>query len=563
MIKIGIYDRYLSTAGGGERYSCKMAEVLANNKEYQVELLTDLHADPERVSERLNIDLSGINLKVFPFLSNDYAEKITSKYHLFINATYLSSLPAYGSKNIYLCYFPTPFDIDFGAIHRFLLLFFRAPAVWLYNYASRLSGGFEELNVEEGIYDLKRFMLGRGSWSSGRVVIKVAGRMGTPMNHIRMGLKNPEGSGLEKMKVRLWSEECCHIGERQPVPGETGTKENILFEKELQIARGTREIIDIPLGSGDGDSLIVIESTTFTALDSAAGEKKGGDSRKLGVALYDLRPVPLIKKIVLKVLGYIPLFLVTYPRDLKFLDTYQEIIAISQYTRKWIKRLWKKESRILFPPVDVENMEAKKKVKIILSVGRFFPDHHNKKQFEMARVFTEMIRENPRDLEGYTLCLAGGVGSNPAHQKYLESIKELVGGYPVNILPNISWNELKELFSRSLIFWHAAGMDEDEETHPEKSEHFGITTVEAMASGCIPVVVNKGGQKEIITEGIDGFLFESWNELKEKTLGIIRGEVDIEKIKEKAIVSCRRFSNAAFAENLQLLVGEILKDGIK
>ena len=30
-------------------------------------------------------------------------------------------------------------------------------------------------------------------------------------------------------------------------------------------------------------------------------------------------------------------------------------------------------------------------------------------------------------------------------------------------------------------------------------EHFGMTTVEAMSAGCIPVVINKGGQKEIVT----------------------------------------------------------------
>ncbi|GAH99470.1 unnamed protein product [marine sediment metagenome] len=32
MKKIAIYDRYLSTVGGGERYSCKIAEVLSKQK---------------------------------------------------------------------------------------------------------------------------------------------------------------------------------------------------------------------------------------------------------------------------------------------------------------------------------------------------------------------------------------------------------------------------------------------------------------------------------------------------------------------------------------------------
>jgi len=125
MIKIGIYDRYLSTFGGGERYSCKMAEILSHQSNYSVDIITDIFADLNQVSRRLNLNLSKVNLKVFPFLSEDYAEKITKEYDIFINATYLSSLSAYGGRNLYLCYFPTPFDVDFRTIHRFLLFFFR------------------------------------------------------------------------------------------------------------------------------------------------------------------------------------------------------------------------------------------------------------------------------------------------------------------------------------------------------------------------------------------------------------------------------------------------------
>jgi len=128
MKKIAIYDRYLSTAGGGERYSCEIAEVLSKQNGFKVDLITDIFADLKKVSRRLNLDLSRVNLKIFPFISEDYTVKITKKYDLFINATYLSSLPAFGKKNIYLCYFPTPFDVDFKFIHKFLLFFFRLPA---------------------------------------------------------------------------------------------------------------------------------------------------------------------------------------------------------------------------------------------------------------------------------------------------------------------------------------------------------------------------------------------------------------------------------------------------
>jgi len=170
MLKIAIYDRYLSTAGGGERYSCKMAEILSAQSGYEVDLVTDLHADIGEVARWLNLDLSNVNLKVFPYISDDYTKKLTAGYDLFINTTYLSALPAYGAKNIYLCYFPTPFDVDFKFIHRFLLIFFRLPAIWLFRLAGKMTGGFKSINVEEGLYEPKRFMLRRGSWTSGRAI---------------------------------------------------------------------------------------------------------------------------------------------------------------------------------------------------------------------------------------------------------------------------------------------------------------------------------------------------------------------------------------------------------
>ncbi|MFO7928518.1 MAG: glycosyltransferase, partial [Candidatus Humimicrobiaceae bacterium] len=106
------------------------------------------------------------------------------------------------------------------------------------------------------------------------------------------------------------------------------------------------------------------------------------------------------------------------------------------------------------------------------------------------------------------------------------------------------------------IFWHASGMGEDEEKHPEKFEHFGITTVEAMASGCIPIVINKTGQKEIIKNGQNGFLFSSIEELKEITIKVCSGEIKGEKIKENAINGATKFSSDNFSRRLLEIIGE-------
>ena len=559
MIRIGIYDRYLSTFGGGERYSCKMAEILSRQDDYSVDLVTDIYSDLDKVSSRLNLDLSKVNLKVFPFLSEEYAKRITGNYDIFINATYLSSLPAFGKRNIYLCYFPTKFDVDFRFIHRFLLVFFRPGAIWLYRLADRINKDFKDIEVIEGLYDIKKFFLRRGSWSSGRTVLSYK----NVVKPIRLGFKNPAASNVDVMS--------CKISLMEP------ENKKIIYEKLITLKPGEKKIIEIPFAelnefniskeSGtvkeleklDKENKKSFKYTLEIVSDTFVPERKAGsfkDSRILGVVLYCESGINIFKKLILKILGFVPLFLVSYPKNFKFLNSYNRILSISQYSKKWIDKLWGKDSTILYPPVDVEDFAPAGKDNIILSVGRFFPEHHNKKQLEMAQNFIDLYTKNPQVMKNFTLCLAGGVENKAGHMDYVESIKKLSENFPIKVLTNIDWGKLVELFSRSLIFWHASGMGEDEIRHPEKFEHFGITTVEAMASGCIPVVINKGGQTEIIQNGYNGFLFESWDELKEITLKICSGNIDFNSIKENAAKSSKKFSSVNFERELLDLIQE-------
>ncbi len=548
MIRIGIYDRYLSTLGGGERYSCKMAEILSRQNDYSVDLVTDIYSDLEKVSSRLNLDLSKVKLKVFPFLSEEYTKRITGNYDIFINATYLSSLPAFGKRNIYLCYFPTKFDVDFRFIHRFLLVFFRPCAIWLYRFADRINKDSREIEVIEGIYDIKKFFLRRGSWSSGRAVLSYK----NAVKPIRLGFKNPATSNVDDIS--------CRITVLEP------ENKKIIYEKSINLKTGEKKIIEIPLHELKSDFeisrngrpakkssnyILEIVSDTFTP-EQKAGSLK--DSRTLGVVLYCESDISIFKKMILKILGFVPLFLVSYPKNFKFLDSYDKILSISQYSKKWVKKLWDKESTILYPPVDVEDFKPSGKDNIILSVGRFFPEHHNKKQLEMAQNFIDLYTKKSEVMKNFTLYLAGGVENKAEHIDYVKSIKKLSENFPIKVLTNIDWDKLVELFSRSLIFWHASGMGEDENRHPEKFEHFGITTVEAMASGCIPVVINKGGQTEIIQNGYNGFLFESWDELKEITLKICSGNIDFNSIRENAAKSSKKFSSENFERELLDLI---------
>jgi GT2 family glycosyltransferase len=64
------------------------------------------------------------------------------------------------------------------------------------------------------------------------------------------------------------------------------------------------------------------------------------------------------------------------------------------------------------------------------------------------------------------------------------------------------------------VYWHATGFSVKQ---PAAQEHFGITIVEGMASGAVPVVYNSGGPPEIITNGKNGYLFDTLDELIDYT----------------------------------------------
>lgn len=91
-----------------------------------------------------------------------------------------------------------------------------------------------------------------------------------------------------------------------------------------------------------------------------------------------------------------------------------------------------------------------------------------------------------KGLEGWKLILAGGaeIGADD----YLNNLKSKAFGYPIEIVESPNFKDLVNLYKKARIFWSASGYGIDEEKEPERVEHFGITVVEAMSAGCVPLV---------------------------------------------------------------------------
>lgn len=236
------------------------------------------------------------------------------------------------------------------------------------------------------------------------------------------------------------------------------------------------------------------------------------------------------------------------------ITSYQHVWSISAFTARWVKRYWSRDSDILTPIVDVAAFAPGEKRKQILSVGRFFAGTHNKKHLEMIAAFRELAAH---DLVGWELHLAGGTLPQPEHQAYLAKVRAAVAGAPVHLHLDASFDALRQLYAESSLYWHASGLGEDEERDPIKAEHFGITTVEAMAAGCVPVVIAKGGQPEIVRDGENGLLWRDVRGLQSATLAVARDEALRRRLADQAVRDSRRYDAAHFEQRLDALMAEV------
>lgn len=232
---------------------------------------------------------------------------------------------------------------------------------------------------------------------------------------------------------------------------------------------------------------------------------------------------------------------------------FDAVLINSEFHRGVIEtRLKNPRAIVLNPPISLKQPRPwLKKEQLILGVGRFFRGLHSKRH----DVLISAMRAITSRLAGWRLALAGGLNAEASAQEYFRELQKLAEGLPVDFHPNIPLAELNDLYARTRIYWHAAGFGADLSS-PERMEHFGISTVEAMSAGCIPVVYRGGGQLEIIEEGRNGFFWDTVAHLSETTLRVASMQ-EASAISEAAVQRSKNFGRDRFEHKLQEVIASL------
>lgn len=200
-------------------------------------------------------------------------------------------------------------------------------------------------------------------------------------------------------------------------------------------------------------------------------------------------------------------------------------IANSHFTAERIKKYYQRKSRVIYPPVNTDKFSlGSQKGKYFLVVSRL-----------SAYKRIDLVVEAFNRL-GWPLIIAGVGREKKKLQKKARSNIRFVGFINEKSLPRLYAG------CRALVF---PGEDD-----------FGITMVEAMASGKPVLAFGAGGALEIVEEGKTGEFFRAPE--VEILVDGLRRLVENEKNYSPAYIrkSALRFSKSAFRENFMKLIAK-------
>ena len=208
-------------------------------------------------------------------------------------------------------------------------------------------------------------------------------------------------------------------------------------------------------------------------------------------------------------------------------DRVDHFIAISQTVRQRIAKVYRRDSTIIYPPVDTSRFEPAAHVDdYYLIVGRLVP-------YRRIDILIEAFNKLQRPL------VIAGDGRDRAR---LESM----AGSTIEFLGFVPDEDLPDLMARCRAFMWPG------------EEDFGISPIQAMAAGRPVIAFAAGGAMETVLPGRTGMLFseQSVEAIVEAVESFDETAVNVQEICAYA----KRFDTTVFKRKIQRFVGEKLDE---
>lgn len=276
-------------------------------------------------------------------------------------------------------------------------------------------------------------------------------------------------------------------------------------------------------------------------------------------------------------LGKVNLYMCQFPFDLNrkngmhelnAFSTYDNVLVNSRYTyrhyNKYTQSAFLEAGKVnlptplvslLYPPVAERMYDSLKKITVhrkdIIMIGRIFDGRQNKGYRAALSMFQQVMQCTEYDVR---LHIVGSL--MPGHEEFYQILVTTVRriGLNVDFHINAHQSEIMDILSKSLVQWHLTGIDSVEQD-PASEEHFGVSVVEGMQAGVIPVVINKGGLGEIVQNGSSGFIGASKAEVVHLTCALFqKPSSHLLDIGKEAQSSAKAFSYDRFQKSLCVLV---------
>jgi len=202
-----------------------------------------------------------------------------------------------------------------------------------------------------------------------------------------------------------------------------------------------------------------------------------------------------------------------------------KLISNSNFTKKEIEMNLGIKSLLIYPPVDINKFLEKNdidKEQKIVTISRFSIE----KNLEFViEVFNKI--NFPCELIG-----------NAKYKNQLKILEQLNTNKKQNvkIYNNISKVELMKILKSSKVYFHTS------------KETFGISVVESIAAGCIPIVPDNSAHKETVPFPELRYNENDINDAKSKIERAMNGEFD--ELLLKLFVHIKKFDNEIFQKNI-------------